>query len=447
MKPSLLGRKIRQEFPGIPIVIGGVHCTMVPEEVARDGVEKGLWDYICLGEGEYAMKKLAERIERGGDTSSIPNIWVIRGKKIYRNRLGVFTDISSLPRKDYFLFELERITREKGGWLSMLTSRGCPYRCSYCFNREIVKLYMEKGEVRSSREYLRRYPVQRIMDELRELKKMLPSLKVIIFDDDLFTLHKGYVLDFCRHYRENGIGLPFVVNAHVQSFDAEIARALAEAGCIIVKFGLESGSPRVRREILERPMSNEKIARTFEICENHGLHSSAFIMLGLPTETREELMETVSLCGRVKMGRFRWALFFPFPGTRAHAIAEEKGLIDREKMEMLGNYFEASCLKFDPAHDLLLEKMATFCHWWVNARTGWPGADTYGKLLAELEEMDRHTFVREKQRLLDIDKEVSAKLMEQGILHYSLRYSNVMGVRSDYIAEEMKGGIIAKEEV
>ena len=141
------------------------------------------------------------------------------------------------------------------------------------------------------------------------------------------------------HYDQ---GLPFVVNAHVQVFDDDMAYALADAGCMILKFGLESGSAKIRKDVLWRFMSNEQIVRSFEAAHRHNLHTSAFIMFGLPFEGRDEIMETIRLCAQVQMGRFRWAIFFPFAGTAGHRIADELGLINQEKMAGLGNYFDGT---------------------------------------------------------------------------------------------------------
>ncbi|MBI4606680.1 MAG: radical SAM protein, partial [Planctomycetes bacterium] len=311
-----------------------------------------------------------------------------------------------------------------------------PYKCTYCFNKEIVDQYLEDGGVKSAKEYLRHYPVPRVLDEIRLLRSRHPDVNTIIFDDDLFTLNRQYVLDFCRAYRQSGIGIPFVVNAHVQVFNDEIAGALKEAGCMIVKFGLESGSDRVRRDVLWRYMTNETIERAFAAAHKHDLHTSAFIMFGLPKEGREDVLETLDLCARIKMGRFRWALFFPFPGTAGYTIASSLDMIDFDKRDRLGNYFDGTCLKFGEDHDLWLEKVAKVCHWWVNALSDWPSATIYQRLVDEIESLTRNEWEERKQSILQEDRDLSEELLEKGIPHYSIRYSHVMGVHSDFVLQE-----------
>jgi radical SAM superfamily enzyme YgiQ (UPF0313 family) len=428
-----LTRDIRAAGIDTPICIGGVHCTMVPEEVT----ETGLFDYVAVGEAEYAFLDLVNRLERGEDTATVPNMRIHRaGGKSIKNPVAAFPDLTELPEMDWDIFDMPRILEVKKGWLSLLTSRGCPYKCTYCFNKEIVDQYLEDGGVKTPKEYLRHYRVDQVIEEIRTLKAKHPGVNTIIFDDDLFTLNKAYVLKFCDAYKRSGIEIPFVVNAHVQVFNDEIAKALKDAGCMIVKYGLESGSDKIRRDVLWRYMTNATIERAFRAAHDQDLHTSAFIMFGLPKEGKAEVLETLELCARVKMGRFRWALFFPFPGTAGYTIANSLNLIDFEKMRQLGNYFDGTCLKFGSGHDLWLEKVSKVCHWWVNALSDWPTAPLYEKLVQEIEALDRPAWEERKKTILQEDRDLSEELLEKGLPHYSIRYSHVMGVHSDFVLQE-----------
>jgi radical SAM superfamily enzyme YgiQ (UPF0313 family) len=234
------------------------------------------------------------------------------------------------------------------------------------------------------------------------------------------------------------IGLPFVVNAHVQVFGDEMAKGLKDAGCRIVKYGLESGNPKIRKEVLRRPMTNAQILKSFRAAHKYDLHTSAFVMFGLPFEGRAEIMDTIRICAESEMGRFRWAIFFPFPGTAAYTISNDNNLIDTEKMKGMGNYFDASCLTFDADHDLFIEKLGSTFHWYVNAETTWDCAPIYRELVDELEKWDRPTWEAKKDWVEKRDRELSDELMEKDVLHYSKRYSSVMGVRSDFVKWEQE---------
>ncbi len=426
---------LREEF-STPMVIGGVHCTMVPDEVVRDAH----FEYVCVGEGEYSLLELVNRMQSGGDLTTVPNMRIPARfsptGEVISNPVAPFPELTTLEEQDFELFDLDHIVRVKKGWMGMLTSRGCPYKCTYCFNKEIVDRYVEDGAVKRPKEYLRHFPVDRVIREIRELKAKHPHISTLIFDDDLFTLNKEYVSEFTAAYRASGLNLPYVVNAHVQQFSEDMARELKESGCMIVKYGLESGSERIRKDVLWRFMSNSQIERSFAAAHKYDLHTSAFVMFGLPFEGREEIMETIRLCARIKMGRFRWAIFFPFPGTAGYRISRDNNLIDDEKMGRLGNYFDGSCLRFGPEHDLFLEKLGKVFHWYVNAESDWPSAGIYRKLVDEVESWDRDTFDRRKAGLQVKDRDLSEELLEKGIPHYSIRYSHVMAVNSHFVRWE-----------
>ncbi|MCI0343486.1 MAG: B12-binding domain-containing radical SAM protein [Planctomycetales bacterium] len=427
-----VAKHVKSLFPAIPSIIGGVHCTMVPDEV----VNENHFDYVCPGEGEYALLELVNRLEKGEDTTRVPNLRMVRNGKKIVNPVGPFPDLAKLPPLDYDIFDVGHMVTVKKGWLGLLASRGCPYKCTYCFNKEIVDLYLEEGGAKKSKDYLRVFPIERVMEDIQLLKRKHPHISTIIFDDDLFTLNKKFVLDFCKAYKESKIELPFVVNAHVQVFDEDMAFALKDAGCMILKWGLESGSYRIRKEILWRFMSNDQILRSFEVAHRYNLHTSAFIMFGLPDESRAEVFETLKICAQAKMGRFRWAIFYPFPGTAGYTIAKDRGLIDWDKAKGMGNYFDASCLKFSPEHDLFLEKLGKVAHWWVNSLSDWPSAPTYKKLVDEVESWDRDTWEARKNELAHRDRDLSEKLLAADVPHYSLRYTHVMGVHSDFVKWE-----------
>ncbi len=428
-----LARAIRAALPDLPLAVGGVHTLMCTEQVKDDGV----WDFIGVGECDEALPALVDRLQADDPSvCDVPNFCVRLPDGSYRhNRLGTYPRLEALAPEDYEIYELDHMLPLKNGWQSILTSRGCPFRCSYCFNRAMRNRYTaEAGE--SPRAYLRHSPARRVVDEIVALRDRHPAIETIIFDDDLLTLNREYCIELFERYAAAEVGLPFVLNAHVQAFDDDVARALADAGCMIVKFGVESGSDRLRREVLHRFMSNDQIADAFETCRRHGLHSSAFLMTGLPFETRETLDETIDLMVRIRPGRMRWAIFFPFEGTESYAIAEAAGLIDREKMERMENYFCASCLRFDDETDLLIRKLQRTLHWFVNARSDAPSAVRYRRWVDEVEAMDLAQWLAAEPDVLTRDRQISDELLAENARHYSIRYTEVMAVDSDYVLAE-----------
>ena len=413
----------KRQLPDVALAVGGVHALLCTEQVKADGI----WDFIGVGECDESFPELVDRFQAGDPAyREVPNFCVRLPDGTYRhNPLGRYPRLENLPPEDYEIYDLDHMLSRKNGWQSVLTSRGCPYRCSYCFNRVVRDRYTaEAGE--PPRAYLRHYPPDRVIDEVLRLRDRHPAIRTIIFDDDLLTLNEDYCVELFERYAAAGVGLPFVLNAHVQAFGDRIARTLAQAGCLIVKFGVESGSDTLRRSVLRRFMSNDRIFEAFETCRRHGLHSSAFLMIGLPFETRATLDETIDLMVRCRPGRMRWAIFFPFEGTESYALAEAAGLIDRDKMRTMENYFCASCLRFDPPTDLLIRKLQRTFHWFVNSRSGGAAAETYRPLVDEIDAMDLEQWMTVEPGILTRDRQWSDRLLERGVRHYSIRYTEVM---------------------
>ncbi len=438
-----LARRIKAALPMVPMAIGGVHTIMCTEEVKSDR----FWDFIGVGECDEALPILLDRLLAGDPTYlDTPNFCVRRPDGTYQhNPLGPYPSLDDLPPKDYEIFDLPHMLGRKNGWQSILTSRGCPYRCSYCFNHEVTDRYLEEGG-HTRKSYLRHYSISRIIAELRELRKRHPYIETFIFDDDLFTLNKEYCADFAKAYTDADLGVPYVLNAHVQSFSEKVAAALSESPCMIVKFGVESGSENLRRKVLDRHMTNQAIIDAFDLCHQYGLHTSAFLMFGLPYETREMMLETVDLMARIRPGRMRWAIFFPFPGTKSYTICKIGDLIDYRKMDAMDNYFCASCLKFDGRTDLFIRQLQRTFHWYVNARAGLPLSAAYGRLVDEVERMDATAWHEASETLLARDRELSNGYLARvspgdaaaaaANKHYSIRYTEVMAVDSDFVLAE-----------
>jgi radical SAM superfamily enzyme YgiQ (UPF0313 family) len=345
-------------------------------------------------------------------------------------------DLAKLPFKDYEIFDFQNIIDAKNGWVGLMASRGCPFSCTYCFNHQLVSRYRDDLQCSfKGLDYIRHFPVEQMMKEIEYLLSEYQNISMFILDDDLFTFYRQYVEQFCRAYQKIS-SLPFVVNAHVGFFDRKRAGCLADAGCKIVKFGVESGSERIRRRILQRRMTNEKIVTAIETAHHHGLHTSVFLMIGLPDETHEDVMATIRLMARAKPGRYRWSFFFPYPGTKAYELSVEGDYIDFDKMAAMENFTDASCLRFGRAQDLLLKKVGRAMPWFVNAYSDLPVADFYRHKVDEILQLDENSWQQRAPRIEQEDREISAGFVQQGLSHYAIKYNRFMGVISDYFTSE-----------
>lgn len=416
----------------VPLVCGGIHTMAEGDKILGDSD----FDYIIRGEAEYAFLKFIETLERSGDLGQVSNLGFIQDGKVIVNPMGPLPNLKELPFKDYDIFDFQKIIDAKNGWVGLMGSRGCPFSCTYCFNHQMVKQYRQDLNCTFKElNYIRHFDVGQIISEIRYLLENYKNIKMFIFDDDLFTFYKDYVVEFCREYKKV-TSLPFVVNAHVGAFDEERARYLAEANCKIVKFGVESGSERVRKQILGRHMKNEKIIHAIQVAKSHGLHTSVFLMIGLPNETHEDVMDTIQLMGKSQPGRFRWTFFFPFPGTKAYKISEESKQIDFDKMADMENFTDRSCLDFGEEQNLFLKKVGRIMPWFVNAHSDLPTSDFYAEKVDEILSLDLNAWENLSDDLLEEDKAISEEFVKQGKSHYAVKYNRFMGVISDYFITE-----------
>lgn len=412
-----IARHVRKSFAG-PIVFGGIHPTMDPAGVLDDRSA----DYICVGEGEEAFLESLEK----GSPRGVRNMGYWEGDRQVLELLRPYSDIRLLPPKDYEIFDFQRMIDAKNGWVGLLASRGCPFRCTYCLNHKIIEVY--KNSSCLPRHYIRRHTVDQVVGEIDHLLSRYERIKMFIFDDDLFTFDKAWLREFSGKYRST-TKIGFTCNAHVKMFDEEIAGYLKEAGCRIVKFGVESGSDRIRRGVLHRYMTNKDIEKAFEAAHKFGLHTSAFVMIGLPGEEEKDVMETIKLLSKVKPGRFRWTLFFPFVGTKAYQIAEEQGAIDFEKLANLDNFTDETCMNLGEETNLLVSKAKDCYCAFVNAYAGLP---EYGEIVSRIESSSGEAWQANKETIKKEIEEADKKVRETGRRHYEVRYERFMGVRSDW---------------
>lgn len=404
-----------------PIVFGGIHPTMDPKgTMAEEGV-----DYLCIGEGEEAFLEFI----RKGNAKGIKNFAYMDEGQFVQEPLRPFADITKLPFKDYGIFDFQQMIDAKDGWVGLIASRGCPFRCTYCLNHKIMKLYKDHGHL--PKHYMRRHTVDEIISEIDYLLTHYKRIKMFIFDDDIFTFDKKWLYEFSEKYKSvTNVG--FVCNAHARIFDDDVAGTLKKAGCKIVKFGLESGSNRIRRNVLNRYMSNMDIEHAFSTAHKYGLHTSAFVMMGLPREEKEDIFETVELISKIQPGRVRWSLFFPFIGTKAYDIAKEAGLIDFERMRLLDNFTDETCMMLQEDVSLLVDKLKSLFCLFINGYANMDGRHRYGELLKIVEAADKDTWLENKNLFIGQSDMLDKKMEAEDIIHYTVKYNPFMGVRSDW---------------
>lgn len=319
---------------GVPVIIGGPHPTSVPEYVMNNSP----FDMLCVGEGEEAFLELLNSMEKGERRRDIKNIWFKEDGEIIKNPVRpLIKDLDSLPFPDKEIFEKYGAVN---GRLYIMTARGCPFFCSYCYTS------MLKGVYNGSPLYRRR-SVGNVIEEI-EFHFKRRNYKEIYFYDDIFTLDKGWLEEFAKVYPAE-IGVPFKALVHPQVMDRDRALLLKKAGCYYVDMGIESGSERVRRKILNRQVSDESIVRAVELLREAGIKVCTLNIFGIPDETEDEMWKTVEMNLRLKPDGAITSIMYPFPKTGIYYYSRERGYLSDEDnlkvMEGFGSYKEKPFLK------------------------------------------------------------------------------------------------------
>lgn len=311
------GRWIKETWPDVRIIAGGVHPTLVPREVLQQPVV----DMVCVGEGEGAIVELAAALEAGRAPQGIRNLWWKRPDgTVEENPLRPLVDLDTLPFPDRDLYDYPHLHHERQGEATMMVSRGCPYRCTYCCNEALREVYRGLGRP------VRFRSVPLVIAELQAVLARYPFVRRFVFDDDILPLRRDWFREFAAAYRR-GVGRPFACNLRPNLTDEEVVALLAEAGCDEVRLGIESGSDEVRNGLLNRQLTRQEIVRAIDLCHRAGMKVFAFNIVGFPGETVGQMLETVKLNAAVRADVTRVTIFYPYPRTKLHEISREQGLL------------------------------------------------------------------------------------------------------------------------
>ncbi|MHB0866600.1 MAG: B12-binding domain-containing radical SAM protein [Thermoleophilia bacterium] len=317
---------IRMGSPGAPIVVGGPHATIAPEEViAEERV-----DMLVRGEGEEAIVDLANRMAAGRELADMPNLWLKRDGVIHKNDVRpLIQNLDSLPYPDWVIWDKRHFEEHYHRFFSpgskifgdLETSRGCPYACPYCLTPAIKEIYRGKGK------FHREKSAGRIVEEIQRLRA-IRHIDYVRFVDETFIVNRKRLKEFCELYAD--IRLPFSFSTRPETVDDGIMALLASAGANCVSFGLESGNEQYRRQMLKRNTRQEQVVSSVADARRHGIKTFAFVMIGLPGETRELIQDTIELIHLVDPDVFQVTIFYPFEGTPFYDYCLERGMLDAD---------------------------------------------------------------------------------------------------------------------
>ena len=329
-------RDLKEARPGLVSVIGGTHPTLVPEEVSACPA----FDAVCVGEGEYPLRDLVERLDQGRDYADVQNLWVRRGDEVIRNPMRpLIADLDELPYVDRDLFDYEQMLAENDGWVDIMSGRGCPYNCSYCCNPGLKKRYHGLGR------YVRFRSVEHIMGELAPAARPLP--RALRRQDGQLS---GRYL-----YAGSGLGAGLLPRlrerVQLSLLDQHARREHPRRGV-----GARAGRGALRRHSRGRGERRRAFARygaqaPHEQRPDHrGLSPGAALRAeGLylqhdrhPRRDAPSIQATIDLNRALAPDEFQFSVFYPYPMTELHDTCVAQGLI-KPGAQQTSYYSLAAC--------------------------------------------------------------------------------------------------------
>lgn len=318
---SLIQRTVKLN---IPTLLGGVFPTFAPELV----MSYPEVDMVCVGEGEYVIAELCERMDKKIKYDDIPGLWVKNNGTIKRNPMGLVVDINQNPLLDLSIFKEGRFYRPMQGrvWrmFPLETHRGCPYLCTYCNSpSQSAKYKTETGS-----RFFRKKRIDKIREEIIHLRDNYAAEAFYFWADTFFAYSDDEFNEFVEMYSE--FKIPFWCQTRPETVTRERVEKLAEIGLFRMAFGIEHGNEEFRRRVIKRNITNDRIIEALEIVNKVGVPFSVNNILGFPYETRELTFDTIELNRHIKTDSMNAYSFSPFHGTPLRTIAERKGYIKPE---------------------------------------------------------------------------------------------------------------------
>jgi len=293
--------KVRPHLPGIPIILGGHHANALPEEVLRDGTA----DVVVVSEGERTAPDLVSKLEKGGDLNSVPGIAFLdqQGNFVQTQPREQVANLDEIPYPPWEILRPEMYRGRMRGLktANLLTSRGCPYQCVYCY----------RGPAGGPR--VRARSVENVLEEISRLY-WDHEIGAFGFRDDIFTLDMDRTRALCDAIVAEKIKIFWDCETRVDRVDLDLLKQMKRAGCVCVDFGVESGSEEILKK-LRKKASKDEARKAFQYCHKVGLPTRAFFLLGTPWETPQTVEETISFAKEIRPTISVFFLAMPYPGT------------------------------------------------------------------------------------------------------------------------------------
>jgi len=315
---------IKEVDTGIVVLVGGVHPTVLPERTLKD---KNI-DFVVLGEGDYTVRDIIRTLNEGGDVSKIDGIGYKKNQEItIIPKTKFIMNLDELPLPARHLLPMDIYSKaasphsgfKKLPFTTMISSRGCPQRCTFC---ELHNLWGRKYRMRS---------VKNVLDEI-ELLVNEYGINEIQFEDDNLTANKQRALDIFNGIIDRKLDIVWSNPSGLSVFylDKQILEKIKESGGYSISLAIESGDEYVLRYLMKKPVNLEYVKTIVNQARKIGLYVRGFFIIGLPEETREQIDKTIDYAEKLGLDWAHFFIYTPHYGTEMRKICEEKKYIQEE---------------------------------------------------------------------------------------------------------------------
>ena len=316
---------LKARYPHVPIVVGGAFATTSPEII----INHPDIDYVCCGDGEKPLLDVANSIDRGSlgkDVKAIPNIsFRENDKEVVREMSWRVENLDDFPFPDFSIFEgqfSDAFFQSPG----LVSSRGCPYKCTYCSAPTMLKAYNKIGG------YVRQHGAEYMIEFLKQYDQRY-GLKSVIFNDDVFFLNKQWLRGFAEEYSKH-IKIPFSCLGHPFAVNEEVAELLRKMNCRLVLLGLQSGDEGVRLKVGRRE-SNELVIKACNALTRANVHFSINHIFDFPWDNEDNIRASAWLYNEVRPQLLDVFSLVYFPKSDIIKDAVEMGYLDEEHLDVI----------------------------------------------------------------------------------------------------------------